>query len=207
MVMDIFSFVDVIFVLDPPLGVDGCVIPHEDGCGKDLFSFVVGSGVQVFVRSTLVGLFDVCEHSVDGVSIGFVCDGVRIVMRGVYLRPGRTRRDWDDFAGKLAMCDVVFGDFNARHRRWDPSLDYDQSHGNWLVEWADRFGSRVEVPDGPSFRGISCIDLVVCKKHVRSQRSDRVGLEHHGILIRFRVDDLHDMMKPRPAWKRVDKDV
>lgn len=123
-VMDVFSFVDVIFIIDPPLGVDGCVVPHESGCGKDLFSFVAGSGVEIFVRSALVGLFDVCEHSVDGASIGLVCGGERIVMRGVYVRPGRTRSDWDGFAEKLAKCDMIFGDFNARHRDWDPSLGY-----------------------------------------------------------------------------------
>lgn len=48
--------------------------------------------------------------------------------------------------------------------------------------------------------------MVGSKGPVRSQLSDRAGLEHKGILIRLHVDDLPNMMRPRPAGKRVDKE-
>ena len=40
-VMDVFSFVDVLFVVDPPRGDGGGLVPHEMGV-FDLFSFCCG---------------------------------------------------------------------------------------------------------------------------------------------------------------------
>lgn len=114
-VLDVFSFVDVVFIVDPPLRSDGSLVPHEGNVDKELFSFVVGSGVEVFVRSALVELFDVVRHDVDGVTVGFVNRGKRFLMRGIYVRPGRSRRDWDGFVANWDGCDVIMGDFNARH--------------------------------------------------------------------------------------------
>ena len=76
-VMDVFSFVDVLFIIDQPLNKDGGLVPHENGV-FDLFSFCVGSGVEVYVRKAVVVLFEIVEHEVDGVAIAFWHDGVTI---------------------------------------------------------------------------------------------------------------------------------
>ena len=59
--MDVFSFVDLILFIDPPRKVDGGGVVHEH-VDFDLFSFVQASGVEVFVRSSLSGMFMVDRH-------------------------------------------------------------------------------------------------------------------------------------------------
>jgi len=49
LVMDVFSFVDLLFVVDPPRMVGGGCVIHEH-VDFDLFSFVPASGGEVFVR-------------------------------------------------------------------------------------------------------------------------------------------------------------
>jgi len=61
LVMDVFSFVDLLFIVDPPHKADGGGVVHEH-VDFDLFSFVQASGVEVFVRSSLSGLFLVDLH-------------------------------------------------------------------------------------------------------------------------------------------------
>jgi len=56
LVMDVCSFVDLLFVVDPSRKADGCGIVHEH-VDFDLFSFVQASSVEVFVRSSLSDLF------------------------------------------------------------------------------------------------------------------------------------------------------
>jgi len=49
-VMDVFSFVDLLFVVDPPRKANGGGVVHEH-VDFDLFSFIHASGFEVFVRS------------------------------------------------------------------------------------------------------------------------------------------------------------
>jgi len=76
LVMDVFSFVDVFFVVDPPRKVDGGHVVHEH-LDFDLFSFVQASGVEVFVRSSLSGLFLVDMHDMVTCVIMYEEGGVR----------------------------------------------------------------------------------------------------------------------------------
>jgi len=93
-VMDLFFFIDVIFILNLPLMAEGLHVAQETGV-FDLFSFVLGSGIEVYVNSHLVGLVEVIDYGVDGVSIGFLDNGCWRVVRGVYIRPGVVRDEWD----------------------------------------------------------------------------------------------------------------
>jgi len=54
-------FVDVLFVVDPPLSGDGGHIAIDSEL-FELFSFLPGAGVEVFVCSSIVGLFQAVEH-------------------------------------------------------------------------------------------------------------------------------------------------
>jgi len=89
LVMDVFSFVDVLFVLDRPV-VDGGLVDSEDG-GCVLFSFRAGSGVEVWVRRGCVGLFSLVAHNEWCASIGFWRCGKELVLSGVYIRPAPLR--------------------------------------------------------------------------------------------------------------------
>jgi len=51
LVMDVLSFVDLLFIVDPPRKADGGGVVHGH-VDFDLFSFVQASGVEVFVRSS-----------------------------------------------------------------------------------------------------------------------------------------------------------
>ena len=202
-VMDVFSFVDVFFIIDPPVDESGGLIGCEDG-NFDLFSFVIGSGVECYVRSSVVGMFSVIEHDVGGVSVGYQDGDVEKVLRGVYVRPARGREVWAEHCIGWDGCDVLFGDFNARHASWDPNLTYYHGYGNWMREWADNNGYQVHQPRFPTFKGSSFIDLVISKGRVKFCYDDKAGLEHAGILVRISVDEPVNLVRKRPAWKRID---
>jgi len=76
LVMDVFSFVDLVFIVDPPRKVDGGGVVHEH-VDFDLFSFVQASGVEVFVRSSVSGLFPVDLHDMVTCVIMYDVGGVR----------------------------------------------------------------------------------------------------------------------------------
>jgi len=89
LVMEVVSFVDILFVLDPPV-VGGGLVDSDDG-GRVLFSFCAGSGVEVWVRRGCVGLFSVVAHNEWCASVGFWRCGKELVLSGVYIRPTRPR--------------------------------------------------------------------------------------------------------------------
>src|SRR5437879_33951 len=85
--MEMFSFVDVFFIVDPTIGVGRSFISGE-GNGFDLFSFCKGSGVEVFVRREVVGLFSLVWHDDFMVVLEYRNErGERKRLGGVYLRP------------------------------------------------------------------------------------------------------------------------
>jgi len=93
LVMDVFSFVDLFFIVDPPHKVEGGGVVHKH-VDFDLFSFVPASGVEVFVRSSLSGLFLVDLHDMVTCVIMYDVGGVRKRIGGVYVPPRTDRLGW-----------------------------------------------------------------------------------------------------------------
>jgi len=60
----------------------------------DLFSFVPTSGVEVFVRSSLSGLFLVDMRDMVSCVIMYDVGGVRKRIGGVYIPPKMDRLEW-----------------------------------------------------------------------------------------------------------------
>lgn len=154
MMMRFFSFVDILFISEPPTAVDGGHVAHNDD-RRNLFSFVIVSGVEVYVHSCFAGLFRVVEHGVDSASIGYLYNRTICVLRSDYIPPNTVQADWLVFSEKWDVCDTLFGDFNARHRSWDPAVAEDTSMGNWTWRFIDDRGYKIFVLNCPRFKGIS----------------------------------------------------
>jgi len=114
LVMDVFSFVDLLFIVDPPHKADEGGVVHED-VDFDLFSFVQASSVEVFVRSSLSDLFLVDLHDLVTCVIMYDMGGVRRRIGGVYIPPKMDRLEWSDCEPTWDDCDLLMGDFNAQH--------------------------------------------------------------------------------------------
>jgi len=112
--MDVFSFVDLLFVVDPPHKVDGGSVVHEH-VDFDLFSFVQASGVEVFLRSSLSSLFLVDVHDMMTCVIIYDVGGVRRRIGGVYVPPKMDTLEWSACETTWDDCDFLMGDFNAKH--------------------------------------------------------------------------------------------
>jgi len=82
----------------------------HDSASLDLFSFVTGSGVGVYIRSSLVNLFTLVKHDAGGACIAFYDRGREVVVSWVYVRPG-TKKDLFLELSKTWDC----GNLNARH--------------------------------------------------------------------------------------------
>lgn len=135
LVMELFSFVNLLFVVDPPLNGDRH-IPQEPGVWE-LFSFVHGSGVEVYIRSGMVGLFEVVAHRVAGVSIGYYVKGTLNVLRCVYMRPALPKAVWDDETRGWEGLNIVLGDMNVMDLSWDV---VGNSYGGWARRGAEAAG-------------------------------------------------------------------
>jgi len=197
-VMETFSFVDVLFVLDPPV-VERGLVNGDDG-GRELFSFCVGSGVEVWVRRGCVGFFSVVGHSEWCASIGFWRGGEELVLSGVYIRPARPRAVFTQAINSIPPSTTIIGDLNSRHKDWCTTQN---SYSGWLREWADQSLMLVIRPDGPTFMGISVIDLYLTMEDVRCEYKD-AGLQHSAILLRTVAQTPPDMERRRPTSRRID---
>jgi hypothetical protein len=131
---DLFSFVDLFSIIEPPVDREGQHVP-VDVDGWDLFFFVKGSGVEVFVRSHICGLFEVVRHGEGSAQIGYWEKGAKKVLTGVYFRPGYTKDQFLRWLDELGGPDITFGDFNTRHQDWDPNADHNNTGGRWLKQW------------------------------------------------------------------------
>jgi len=201
LVMELFSFADVFFILEPPAGPDGGFVQAEDGV-YDLFSFVKGSGVEAFVRSSLVGLFDLVRHGDDGAAIGYFVQGTRHVMGGVYIRPMTDRAGWDRFEEAMASYSVLAGDFNARLPGLRLSGAWVDHRGKWMSDIMDRHDYTSRGPDVPTFRGISTIDHCISKRYYdcKCRYTSKAGLEHDGLIVKIHADPPPDLRPRRPDW-------
>jgi len=208
LVMDFLSFVDLLFIVDPPRKADGGGVVHEH-VDFDLFSFVQESGVEVFVRSSLSGLFLVDLHDMVTCVIMFDMGGVRKRIGGVYVPPGARKLEWSACEATWDDCDFLMGDFNAKHDSWNHDSRTGRKNaisdcrGLWLTQFCNRNGLRVHPPMGCTFRNISAIDLFIGRSTTRVSYDGKVGLEHIAVIARLEVDEPTDMVRRRPAWKKI----
>ena len=204
--MDVFSFVDLLFVLEPPVAKDGGCVVHEH-VEFDLFSFVQASGVEVFVRSSLSGLFLIDNHDAVTCIVMFEFGGERKKLGGVYVPPTTGRERWSDIERTWDTCEYLMGDFNARHDRWNHHLrqssSYADSRGGWLSDYCDNRGLMIDTPGCFTFRNVSTIDLFVGTPGVRVSYNGKAGLEHVAVIARLAVEEPADMVRRRPAWRRI----
>jgi len=204
LVMDVFSFVDLLFIVDPPRKADGGGVVHEH-VDFDLFSFVQASGVEVFVRSSLSGLFLVDLHDMVTCVIMYDVGGVRRRIGGVYVPPTADRHEWAAFEPTWVDCSFLMGEFNARQSDWDPnpSGGSARGHGIWLKRFCDRHGLLVHSPGQKTFRNISVIDLFIGTGDTRVSYDTKAGLEHAAIIARLEIDEPVDLARRRPASRRI----
>src|SRR5207302_589805 len=202
--LDLFYFVEVVFILEPPVDPDGHHVPIEAD-GWELFSFVKGSGVEVFVCAQVCGLFDVVGHGGGSARVGYWEDGERRVLAGAYFPPTHTKATYTAWLDEMGVPDTAFGDFNARHRDWDPRADTYNSPGKWLRDWYVSRSLNMVPTTQPTFRDVSMIDLCLHKApYLKHRYMDLAGCEHVAQLIKFRADTPEDLVRRRPAWKKAD---
>jgi len=200
-VMDVFSFVHVLFILDPPIG-SGRVC-QESG-GFVLFMFEEGCDVEVYVRYECLGWFVPGRIGGSSACVVYRENGEDVVIGGVYVRPKMLKAVWDEEMIGLRDADIVIGDFNARHGDWDG--DGWNLKGDWTFEYFRRQGMTVCRPGGPTFRGVSTIDLCATRHPIISvQYTGKCGLEHDAILLKLSCDAPDNINRRRPAWKKVDQ--
>jgi len=205
-VCDVFSPVDVFFIVDPPVDGLGGFVDGDVG-GFTCLSGTVRSDVHVSVRSSFVGLFDVVWVDARGVVVSVVSDGIARRIGGVYLRLGLKVASVDEFLTPYKDCDILLGDMNAWNDRWGHVADVcsDNSQG--------RAVSRVladmdfMVPSTATHDAVSIIDL--CGFRWRPHRyriSHRAGLPHAGQIVKICVD-IDILPDPKPAYKRARWDL
>jgi len=122
LVCEVFSYVDVLFIVDPPAGSGGEYVDGDVGdfvfvCGKD------DCDVHVFIRKSLLGMFDISYLDSFGVILSMVCNGVRMDIGGIYLRPGLSAEGIEVALMPYLGCHMLVGNMNARHDRWGHVAD------------------------------------------------------------------------------------
>ena len=205
--MDVFSFVDLLFVLEPPVTKDGGCIVHEH-VEFDLFSFVQASGVEVFVRSSLSGLFLIDNHDMTTCTVMYEVGGEERRIGGVYVHPTTTHPQWSAIECSWNACDYLMGDFNTKHDRWNHLVGQGGGYvsdyrGKWLSDYCDNRGLMIDILSCFTFRNVSTIDLFVGPSDVRVSYNGKAGLEHVTVVARLEVEEPADMTRRRPAWRRV----
>jgi len=207
LVMDVFFFVDLLFIVDPPRRVDGGGVVHEH-VDFDLFSFVPASGVEGFVRSSLSGMFLVDVHDMVTCVVMYDVGGVRRRIGGVYVPPSMKKPVWLACEATWEGCDFLTGDFNAKHDDWNPyprhsSMNIADCHSLWLTQFCDRNGLQVHPPASCTFRNISAIGLFIGRSITRVSYRGNAGLEHVAVVSRLEVDEPIDMIRRRPSWRNI----
>ena len=162
MVMEVLSFVDIFFILDPPVERNGENVENEVGV-FELFSFVKGSGVEVFVRTGLVGWMEMIEHNENICKIKMRNNQKEIIIGGTYWRPGKSVKEMEKWMYNMKDCNVVTGDFNARNPKWgrrsgDTATNV---YGRQLEKWIKENGYEIHEHCEKTFRQTSTIDLAV----------------------------------------------
>jgi len=198
-VMDVFSFVDLFFIVDPPHKADGACVLYEH-VDFDLFSFVQGSGVEVFVRSSLLGLFLVDSHDLVTWVVMFDVGGVRRRIGSVYVPPKAGKSEWLAAEATWDDCQFLMGDFNGKNISWNVTwkagtVNISDCDGMWLSQFCDRKGVLIHPPARPTLRNISAIDLFICASRTRVAYDGTAGLEHPAVIARLKADEPVDMVR------------
>jgi len=196
-VCQVFSFVDVFFIIDPPVDGLGDYVEGEVG------SFTCISGlarcdIQVYIRHGFVGLFDVVWVDASGVVLSVVSDGVCRRIGGVYLRPELGVSKVVEYLGPYRACDILIGDLNGRHDRWGYVADVCGHNSQGRAVSRELEDLHFMVPSTPTHDGVSVIDLCAFRRPPRKYRtSHRAGLPHAAQIIKIPADT--DIL---PAYKR-----
>ena len=207
LVMDVFSFVDLLFILEPPRAGDGCCVVHEH-VDFDLFSFVQASGVEVFVQSSLSGLFFIDCHDMVTCIVLYDVGGEQRRVGGVYVPPTMRHDQWDAIEPSWNACDYLIGNFNARHDRWNHvlrmgTMSLADCRGGWLSDYCDNRGLMINSPGCFTFRNVSTIDLFVGSSDIRVSYNGKAGLEHVAVIARLEVEEPADITRRKPAWRKI----
>jgi len=208
LVMDVFSFVHLLFIVDPPRKADGGCVVHEH-VDFDLFSFVQASGVEVFVRSSLSGMYIVDKHDLVTCVVMYDVSGVKKRIGGVYVPPTTKRPEWVAIEMTWEGCDALMGDFNARYASWDLLLRPGSMHindcwGAWLSSFCDRHDLSVRPPGCSTFRSVNTIDLFIGAPGTWVSYDGKAGLEHVAVIARLEISEPDDLVRRRPAWRKID---
>jgi len=157
-VCDVFSYVDVIFIVDPAVDDNGVCV---DG---DVGDFVFVSGVDgcdahAYIRWSLLGLFDVVCSNRYGLILRTYCSRKEFCVGGIYLRPGMLSVDVDRALRVFLDCHVLAGDMNARGDRWRHVADVGghNHQGTTVARVLADFDFMV--PSIPTHDGTTVIDL------------------------------------------------
>jgi len=201
LVCNIFSYVDVLFIVDPQVGPDG---NYVDGDVGD-FAFVqvlASCDVEMFLRQSLLGLFDVLHSNKGNLVLAIVSQGIQQKVGAVFLRPDTRKATALDILRPYGECDIVVGDMNVRHPHWGSAADGTTNRQGNLVStfFADY---DVMVPSVSTHSGISVIDICFFKwAPVRYWLSHMAGLPHATQILKIAADS--DMFPPpKPAYKKV----
>jgi len=209
--MDVFSFVDILFIGECPRSVEGLHIAL-DNVNMELFSFVQGSGVEVFIKAEVCGMFQVVEHNVWGCIVSFVKRGMEKKFTGCYVHPDMRAGERQLLSTWLGNTSMAMGDFNCKHPRWaSPGETISRSSmvkGKWLSDTIDHYRWDVYVPGNFTFDNSSTIDLCIGERlALKVEYVDKAGLQHMAILARLTVDECSNMVQVRPHLGRITRDT
>jgi len=205
LVLDLFSFVDVVFILERPVGRSGKVLDNKDG-NFELMFFHENIEVEVFVNTRCLGLFSLVRGWEQGVIISYVdVDGIVRKFGGVYLRPGENAAKVKGWLENCNECDIVVRDFNARHpMSGEKSGDHaTNTYGRFLFEYANNM-FEIDSSNEKTFRNRSSIDLCLYKDKVKNNWTNKAALEHSGILKKLSVGIPDNLAPVRVAWKKIE---
>ena len=204
--MDLYAWVDVFFFLEPPGKRSGGFVEHERD-EFELFSFKKDSGVEVFVRTGVVGLISVVRHDEMSAVMEFVDDeGRKRKFGGVYLSPTKGMGTVVEWLERLEDCNILVGDFNARHRVWGERCGdiKTNTYGTALLNFIRKYGYGIQEPKCYTFRNCSAIDLCVSDIGTKSELVDKGALEHMGQITRLSMRPVANMNKASVNWRKVD---
>ena len=207
MIMEVLSLVDIFFILDPPVERNGGNVENEVEV-FELFSFVKGSGVEVFVRTGLVGWMEMVEHNENICKIKMRNGQKEMVIGGTYWRPGKSVKEIERWMENMEDCNVVKGDFNARNPKWGKKSGDTTTnvYGRQLEKWIEKKGYEIHEHHEKTFRQTSTIDLAVYRTNEKYnvKTTDKTGIEHKGLIGRHTITKLENQTKGNIAWKKVD---
>lgn len=205
-VCDVFSDVDIIFIVDPPVNSSGDYVVGNVG------EFVCVSGlekcdVQVYVRGCFQGLFDLLWTDGRGVILRVMSRGMVRTVDGIYLSPGIGNAGIELALAPFVEYDILAGDFNARHDRWGQVVNVEGHNQQGTMVARIQSCMDLIVLSVRKHDGISVIDLGAFKlPPVKYRVSQRAGLPHAAQIVKFDSDTV-GLPTPKPGYKRPRWDI